>query len=83
MYSGTVDEVLPRRSELQDPAVANVDQVLLVFALERPPLDLRTATRWEHTNNTSAGHTTRLFGFSLFGHWLQQGDSLGPVCSVA
>ncbi|EIE21063.1 GTPase EngC, partial [Coccomyxa subellipsoidea C-169] len=43
---GTVDEVLPRRSELQDPAVANVDQVLLVFALERPPLDLRTATRF-------------------------------------
>ncbi|BDA45177.1 probable small ribosomal subunit biogenesis GTPase RsgA [Coccomyxa sp. Obi] len=43
---GTVDDVLPRRSELQDPAVANVDQVLLVFALERPPLDFRTATRF-------------------------------------
>jgi hypothetical protein len=61
--SGTVDEVLPRRSELQDPAVANVDQVLLVFALERPPLDLRTATRWDHT---STDHTTCLFNFSLF-----------------
>lgn len=37
--------MLPRSSELQDPAVANVDQVLLVFALERPPLDLQVATR--------------------------------------
>ncbi len=37
--------MLPRASELGDPAVANVDQVLLVFALERPPLDLRGATR--------------------------------------
>ncbi len=54
---GTVDEVLPRRSELQDPAVANVDQVLLVFALERPPLDLRTATRWAHPICLSHGCT--------------------------
>ena len=37
--------MLPRHSELQDPAVANVDQVLLVFALERPALDLQGATR--------------------------------------
>lgn len=66
MCSGTVDEVLPRRSELQDPAVANVDQVLLVFALERPPLDLRTATRWGHTNHMSADHATRFLDFSLF-----------------
>ena len=43
--TGMVDDVLPRRSELQDPAVANVDQVLLVFALERPTLDLQGATR--------------------------------------
>ena len=45
LIAATVDEVLPRRSELQDPAVANVDQVLLVFALERPALDLKGATR--------------------------------------
>ncbi|CAL5230096.1 g13554 [Coccomyxa viridis] len=42
----TVDEVLPRATELQDPAVANVDQVLLVFAMERPALDLKGATRF-------------------------------------
>ncbi len=40
-----MDEVLPRATELQDPAVANVDQVLLVFAMERPALDLKGATR--------------------------------------
>ena len=45
MGAATVDEVLPRQSELQDPAVANVDQVLLVFALQRPALDLKGATR--------------------------------------
>ena len=43
--AATVDEVLPRMTELQDPAVANVDQVLLVFAMERPALDLKGATR--------------------------------------
>ncbi len=43
--AATVDEVLPRATELQDPAVANVDQVLLVFAMERPALDLKGATR--------------------------------------
>lgn len=31
-----VEDVLPRRSELQDPAVANVDHLLLLFALDRP-----------------------------------------------
>ena len=45
MGAATVDEVLPRQSELQDPAVANVDQVLLVFAVKQPALDLKGATR--------------------------------------
>ncbi len=40
-----MEEVLPRHSELQDPAVANVDQVLLVFALDHPALNLKGATR--------------------------------------
>lgn len=31
-------DVLPRHSELVDPAVANVDHALLVFALEQPPV---------------------------------------------
>jgi hypothetical protein len=38
---GTVEEVLPRRSELVDPAVANVDHALLVFALANPPVSAR------------------------------------------
>ncbi|KAK9820948.1 hypothetical protein WJX81_002551 [Elliptochloris bilobata] len=44
--SGTVEEVLPRRSELPDPRVANVDQVLMVFALARPAWEPRGATRF-------------------------------------
>lgn len=34
-----VEEVEPRDSELSDPSVANVEQVLLVFALDRPPFE--------------------------------------------
>lgn len=36
---GAIIEVLPRQSEFKRPQVANVDQVLLVFALEEPTLD--------------------------------------------
>lgn len=35
--AGMVEEVLPRRSELSDPSVANVDHVVLVFAADMPP----------------------------------------------
>lgn len=36
-------DVLPRHSELVDPAVANVDHALLVFALEQPPVSAGVA----------------------------------------
>ena len=35
---GTVEDVLRRTSELEDPAIANVDHALLVFALDCPPV---------------------------------------------
>lgn len=35
-----VEEVLPRRNLLDRPAVANVDQVVVVFSYRDPPLDL-------------------------------------------
>lgn len=35
--AGMVEEVLPRTSELSDPAVANVDHVVLVFSAAAPP----------------------------------------------
>jgi ribosome biogenesis GTPase len=35
---GTVQDVAPRSSELTDPAVANVDHVVLVFGLKEPPV---------------------------------------------
>lgn len=37
-----VEDVLPRFSELADPAIANVDHVLLVFALAQPPVRQNT-----------------------------------------
>jgi ribosome biogenesis GTPase / thiamine phosphate phosphatase len=36
---GAIAEVLPRKTELDRPPVANADQILLVFALEEPPLE--------------------------------------------
>ncbi len=36
---GAIGEVLPRRSVLDRPPVANADQILLVFALAEPALD--------------------------------------------
>ena len=46
LIAGVVDSVLPRDTELQNPAVANVDQVLLVFSLAEPPWDGQVATRF-------------------------------------
>lgn len=36
---GAIAQVLPRESELDRPPIANVDQILLVFALAEPMLD--------------------------------------------
>ena len=36
--TGLVGEVVPRKSELADPPIANVDHVLLVFAVDQPPV---------------------------------------------
>ena len=41
-----VDDVEPRKSELGDPAVANVDNVLVVFSMADPPWDGQMATRF-------------------------------------
>ncbi|HAN94879.1 MAG TPA: ribosome small subunit-dependent GTPase A, partial [Firmicutes bacterium] len=34
--TGAVERILPRRSELVRPPVANIDQVLVVFAVQKP-----------------------------------------------
>ena len=44
--SGVVQEVLKRHSEMSDPAMANVDQIILVMSLNLPPFDARQATRF-------------------------------------
>jgi len=41
-----VYDVERRRSRLIDPPIANVDRALLVFALERPPLEAKQLTRF-------------------------------------
>ena len=46
MHAGMVEDVEPRSSELGDPAVANVDQVMIVFSLVDPPWDGQMATRF-------------------------------------
>ena len=41
-----VSDVFPRTSQLSDPAVANIDQILLVFSVSQPPFDPEQATRF-------------------------------------
>ncbi|WP_267384128.1 small ribosomal subunit biogenesis GTPase RsgA [Cyanobacterium sp. uoEpiScrs1] len=36
---GVIAQVLPRKTELSRPSVANAEQILVVFALEKPSLD--------------------------------------------
>jgi ribosome biogenesis GTPase / thiamine phosphate phosphatase len=43
---GAIAEVLPRKSQLDRPPVANADQILLVFALADPPIDPYQMTRF-------------------------------------
>jgi ribosome biogenesis GTPase len=38
-YKGVVDEIFPRKNTLLRPAVANVDQAVLVFAVKNPDLN--------------------------------------------
>lgn len=58
---GLVSEVVGRNSELADPPIANVDQVLLVFAASDPPVRCRP---WLHI------YGYRLAGRSLSNGWL-------------
>lgn len=54
---GTVDEILPRTSELVRPPVANVELVVLVFAVTEPALNLQLLDKFlVHTE--SAGLET-------------------------
>lgn len=43
--TGAIEKVLPRRTLLRRPAVANVDQVLVVASLAMPPLNLPLVDR--------------------------------------
>ena len=43
---GAIADVLPRQSELDRPAIANVNQILLVFAVADPPLEPHQISRF-------------------------------------
>lgn len=43
---GAIAQVLPRQTELDRPPIANVDQILLVFALSEPTLDPMQLSRF-------------------------------------
>ncbi|NJM74840.1 MAG: small ribosomal subunit biogenesis GTPase RsgA [Acaryochloridaceae cyanobacterium RU_4_10] len=43
---GAIAEVLPRQSELERPPIANADQVLLVFAMADPVIDVYQLSRF-------------------------------------
>jgi ribosome biogenesis GTPase len=43
---GAIAAVLPRQSELNRPPIANADQILLVFAMAEPTLDLYQLSRF-------------------------------------
>ncbi|MGB9859551.1 MAG: ribosome small subunit-dependent GTPase A [Moorellaceae bacterium] len=42
---GVIEALLPRKNRLERPTVANVDQVIIVFALSEPPPDLELLDR--------------------------------------
>ncbi|MBR3275101.1 MAG: ribosome small subunit-dependent GTPase A [Eubacterium sp.] len=44
--TANIEEILPRKNELYRPAVANVDQALLIFALENPKPNLQVLDRF-------------------------------------
>ena len=48
-----VDSILPRTSFLAAPPVANVDHILLMFALEQPPLEPENMTKFLVTAEAS------------------------------
>lgn len=56
---GAIAEVLPRHTQLDRPPIANVDQILLVFALAEPELDPIQLSRFLITAE-STGLTVRL-----------------------
>ena len=43
---GSIDEILPRTGELIRPAVANIDQALVVFAMADPQPNLNLLDRY-------------------------------------
>ena len=43
---GNIDQILPRKNQLIRPAVANVDQALIIFAVKDPEPNFLTLDLW-------------------------------------
>lgn len=54
---GTVDEILPRISELVRPPIANVELAVLVFAVQEPALNLQLLDKFLVHTESSGLHT--------------------------
>ena len=53
---GNIDAILPRSNALVRPAVANIDQALVVFALTHPSPNLNLLDRFLVRNTAGSGH---------------------------
>ena len=63
--TGNMTRILPRKNELIRPAVANIDQALVIFALENPTPKLMWLTR-QRFLPSSFTSKVRLSTFSIF-----------------
>ena len=43
---GNIDKILPRKNELVRPAVANIDQALVIFSITHPEPNLNLLDRF-------------------------------------
>lgn len=80
---GAITEVLPRQTELDRPAIANVDQILLIFAVAEPDLDVHQLSRFlVKAESTGLGVTLCLNKCDLVSseqldHWQQRCQQWG------
>ncbi len=64
---GAVAEVLPRHSQLNRPAIANVNQILLVFAVADPPLEPVQLSRFDPDEFLSISKIPKSFNKTFYG----------------
>ncbi len=61
---GAIAQVLPRKNQLDRPAIANVDQILLLFAVADPPLEIYQLSRFLVKGESTGLHLVLSFNKS-------------------